>query len=215
MIKAIIFDLQGTLVENGVFPSPVKQVRNILRVDMPFTDFVMRFEKTLMTTQHQSLKDAFTKLFEEFHLVPKEYLMERLVGMWNKNKLLSKPYPDTLKVLEDLHGKYKLVLIANIDIFSKDILDTHSLRSYFDEVILSCDTGYLKSDKEFYNTVIDKFDLKPEEIVLVGDSMDSDMHTADELGIRGVLIDRYNRREFPQRIVHLDELYKYLENSGE
>jgi HAD superfamily hydrolase (TIGR01493 family) len=210
MVKAIIFDLQGTLIENGVYPSPLRQVKNILRIDAPFSDFVMRFERVLMTEKHPSLKDAFSNMCEEFHLPPKEYLLEKLVGLWNKNKLLSQLYPDTLQVLEELKENYKLVLVANIDGFSKDIIDRFKLREYFDLVILSCDTGLLKNDKAFYNDVMDKFNLDPDDLLMVGDSLESDIDTAKSVGIKGVLVDRRNKREYEPRIVTLNELHKYL-----
>jgi FMN phosphatase YigB (HAD superfamily) len=211
MIKAIIFDLQGTLVENGVYPSPLRQIKNILRIDAPFSDFVMRFEKILMTSHHESLKDAFGMICEEFHLPPKDYLIEKMVGLWNKNKLLSQLFPDTLQVLAELKPDYKLILVANIDSSSKDIVDRFKLRDYFDMIILSCDTGLLKNERGFYNTVIDKFDLNPKEILMIGDSLESDIDTAKALGISGVLIDRHNKREYDPKIVSLTEIKKYLE----
>jgi len=210
MVKAIIFDLQGTLVENGVFPSPLKQVMYILRIDAPFSDFVMRFEHAFMTTSHESLKDAFINVCEEFHVIPKEYIIDKLVGLWNKNKLLAKIYPDVLSTLDSLKGKYKLILVANIDCFSKEIIDRFNLREYFDIIVLSCETGILKNEKEFYNKVVDTYDLLPEDVILVGDSMDSDISIAHDLGIKGILVDRKNRREYEPKVLVLNDLTKYL-----
>jgi len=211
MVKALIFDLQGTLVENGIFPSPLKQVKYILRIDAPFSDFVMRFEKVFMTKTHESLKDAFIKVCEEFHLVPKDYLIDKLVGLWNKNKLLTKLYPDTLSSLEELKGKYKLVLVANIDCFSKEVIERYKFKEYFDLIILSCDTGTLKNEKEFYNNIIDTYNLMPEDVVMIGDSIDSDMETAKAIGIKGILVDRRNRREYDPKVLELTDLQKYLD----
>jgi len=211
MVKAIIFDLQGTLVENGVFPSPMKQAKYVLRIDSPFSDFVMRFERAFMTGKHPSLKDGFAKVCEEFRITPKDFILEKLVGLWNKNKLLSKVYPDTLPLLKELHGKYKLVLVANIDCFSTEMVDKHKLREYFDEVLLSCDMGMLKSDKEFYKSILDKFDVDPSEALVIGDSIESDMETARHSGINGILLDRGNRREYSPKIISLDELKDNLD----
>jgi len=210
MVKAIIFDLQGTLIENGVYPSPLRQVKNILRVNMPFSDFVMRFEKILMTESHSSLKEGFVKVCESFNMQPREFIIERLVGLWNKNKLLSQLYPDTIETLSSLKKDYKLVLVANIDAFSTDIIERFKLREYFDLIILSCDNGLLKNDKEFYNIVMDKFDITQKDILMVGDSIESDVETARSVGINAVLVDRHNKREYEQKIVTLDELKKYL-----
>jgi len=210
MVKAIIFDLQGTLVENGVYPSPLRQVKNILRIDAPFSDFVMRFEKVLMIEKYPSLKDAFSNVCEEFHMQPKDYLLEKMVGLWNKNKLLSQLYPDTLQILTDLKPDYKLVLVANIDCFSKDVIERFQLAGYFDLVVLSCDTGSLKNDKNFYKNILNKLDLSPEDVLMVGDSLESDLDTAKASGIRGVLVDRHNKREYAPKIVTFDELKQYL-----
>jgi len=210
MVKAIIFDLQGTLVENGVYPSPLRQVKNILRIEAPFSDFVMRFEKVLMIEKYPSLKDAFNEVCIEFHMQPKDYLLEKMVGLWNKNKLLSQLYPDTLEVLTELKSEYKLVLVANIDSFSKDVIDRFQLEKYFDFILLSCDTGLLKNDKQFFNMVLDKLDLSAEDVLMVGDSLESDLDTAKASGIRGVLIDRHNKREYSPKIITLTELKQYL-----
>jgi putative hydrolase of the HAD superfamily len=210
MIKAIIFDLQGTLVENGVYPSPLRQVKNILRIDAPFSDFVMRFEKILMVGSFTSLKDAFSNVCEEFHLQPREYLIEKMVGLWNKNKLLTQLYPDTVPVLAELKKEYKLILIANMDCLSKDMIDRFKLNDFFDLIVLSCDTGILKNEKGFFDDIISKFKLDPEEILMVGDSLESDIDSAKVAGIKGILIDRHNKREYDPKIVTLNELKKYL-----
>ena len=89
-MKAIIFDLQGTLIENGIFPSPVKQVRFILGIRQEFHDYVPLFETTLMTTPHTSLAEGFKSVADAFNVKITPELTERLIGMWNKNKLLSK-----------------------------------------------------------------------------------------------------------------------------
>jgi FMN phosphatase YigB (HAD superfamily) len=206
----LVFDLQGTLIENGVFPSPLKQVQYILRIDIPFSDFVMRFEKVFMTRKYESLKEGFIAICEEFHLIPKEYLIDKLIGLWNTNKLLAKLYPDTLQSLEELRGRHKLVLLANIDCFSKDIIERYKLNEYFDRMVLSCDTGFLKNDKKFYNTIMDAFDIKPADMVMIGDSIESDMDTAKGLGIKGILVDRKNRREYDPKVLSLNELSVHL-----
>ncbi|MGV8171351.1 MAG: HAD family hydrolase [Candidatus Woesearchaeota archaeon] len=210
MVKAIIFDLQGTLVENGVFPSPMKQAKYILRIDAPFSDFVMRFERAFMIKQHSSLKEAFGMVCEEFHVMPKDFVLEKLIGLWNKNKLLSKLYPDTLPAIQKLKEKYVLILVANIDCFSREMVEKHKLGEYFNEMVLSCDAGMLKSDKGFYNTILNKLGLDTDDVVIVGDSIESDMETARNAGIKGILLDRNDRREYSNKILSLNDLENYL-----
>ena len=55
MVKAVIFDFWGTLMENGVW-SPIKQVQQILQIDLPFSEYVGRMEQAMMT-EKRSVKD--------------------------------------------------------------------------------------------------------------------------------------------------------------
>ena len=67
MVKAILFDFWGTLVEQGVW-SPVKQVKNILQIDLSFSEYITRMESAFMTQTFSSLKEAFENICHEFNL---------------------------------------------------------------------------------------------------------------------------------------------------
>ena len=210
MVKAIIFDLQGTLVENGVFPSPVKQVRFILGIRQSFHDYVPIFEKIFMTKSYDSLSDAFNAVCAHYRLDVPDFVIEKLIGIWNKNKLLSQIYPETVDILTDLRKDHKLILVANIDCFTREVIDKFKLREYFDEVFLSYDSGLLKTDKGFYEMILDKISLTKDDVLMVGDSVESDMKSAQSAGIRSVLIDRNNRMIYDQKILGISGLIDYL-----
>lgn len=210
-MKAIIFDMQGTLVENGIFPSTTKQVRFILGIRKEFSDYVPIFEKALLTSTHTTLSEGFKSVAEAFNVRITPEITERLIGMWNKNKLLSRLFPETIDVLEHLKKDYSLILVANIDCFTKDIITKFGLQNYFNHVYLSCDVGVLKANPEFFKNIIKDIQLKPEEMVMIGDSIESDMRPASSAGIRTILIDRMNRQEYPEKIHSLTELKNQLE----
>jgi putative hydrolase of the HAD superfamily len=211
MTKVIFFDFWGTLVENGVFPSPVRNVKFILRIDLPFQDYVTKFEKAFMTQKFDNLKLAFENVAKEFDLTLDTEMMDRLVGLWNKNMLLAKPYPETMEVLENLKKKYKLVLIANSDPFSiGPTLEKFKMEKLFDKIILSCDFGYLKTDKELFEAALKKLRLKADDAVMVGDSPESDVNAATNAGIKAILVDRRNKREYTPKINALTELETQL-----
>jgi putative hydrolase of the HAD superfamily len=90
------------------------------------------------------------------------------------------------------------------------MLDRFKLRDYFDLILLSCDTGLLKNEKGFYNDIMHKFHLSADEILMVGDSLESDIDSAKASGIKGVLVDRHNKREYTPKVVTLNELNAYL-----
>ena len=44
-MKGVLFDFWGTLVENAIRPSPIRQVQFYMNLEMPFSDYVVRFEE--------------------------------------------------------------------------------------------------------------------------------------------------------------------------
>jgi HAD superfamily hydrolase (TIGR01549 family) len=210
-IKAIFFDFWGTLVENGV-RSPTKEVKFILRLrDMDFSEYVIKFEEAFMTKKFESLKQAFQEVITSFNLAVPEFVIEKLIGLWNKNAILAMAYDETVEVLQALKKDYKLVLIANTDQFSiGNVLDKFELRQYFDEIALSCETGLLKSNSEAFEKILKKLKIKKTEAVMVGDSLESDIKAAENAGIKAILVDRHNKREYAEKIFNLNELKEKL-----
>ena len=56
-----------------------------------------------------------------------------------------------------------------------------------------------------------KHKLKPEDVVMVGDSLQSDMKPAEEAGIRGILKDQRGRREYKEKIRYLSQIPQHIE----
>jgi putative hydrolase of the HAD superfamily len=212
MVQAILFDFWGTLVENGVNPSPVRQVKYFLRLNMAFHDFITTFEESFMLKKHSTLREGFDAVCTAFDIHPPEFIIEKCIGMWNKNMLLAKPFPETIALLEELKKKYKLALLSNTDNFSLEpVLDKFDLRKYFDVIILSCDAGHLKSDVKMFDEAVKKLGVKKKDCLMVGDSIESDMASAEKAKIASVLVDRNERQTFEKKIKTLEELNTFLE----
>jgi HAD superfamily hydrolase (TIGR01549 family) len=208
MAKAIVFDFWGTLVENGTY-SPIRQVKRILRLDdMPFSDYVIRLENAMMIKKHESLKSAFEAVAAEFGIKINTYQINMLVGLWNKNWLLAKPYPEAEKVLSELKKKYRLIMISNTDNFSVEpVLQKFDFSKYFDKILLSYEQGSLKTDGTMLEHALSEMGIPKEDVVVVGDSMESDIMPAERAGMKAVLVDRKERRtEISLRIKNLEEL---------
>jgi HAD superfamily hydrolase (TIGR01549 family) len=206
MTKAIIFDFWGTLVENGVW-SPIKQVQNILQIRLPFSEYVIRMERAMMTQKHPSLKDAFKAVCTEFSIEPREHKIEQLIGLWNKSWMLAKPYENTMEILKKLKKTHRLILISNTDSASvNNVLEKFALKCYFHNIYLSCDTGLLKTDPEFLPKVLQENQLKPDDCLLIGDSVQSDVKAAEQANIKAILIDHKDRRDFQNKITSLQQI---------
>lgn len=212
MVKAILFDFWGTLVENGVFPSPVRQVKYMLNLNsLPFPLYIIQFERAFMTKDYDDLYKAFDIVCKEFKIDAGQGLLDKLVGMWNKNKLLAKPFPDTIPALKKLKKDYKIILISNTDCFSVEaVMEKYDMKKLFDAMIFSYKVGMLKSNPKMFETALKKVKVKKEDAIMVGDSIESDVAGAENAGIKPILIDRNERREYKDKIKSLKELDKFL-----
>ncbi|MBD3304616.1 HAD-IA family hydrolase [Candidatus Woesearchaeota archaeon] len=211
MAKAVLFDFWGTLVENGTY-SPLRQTYNILRVRMKFSDFVIKTEEVLMTKPYEDQKTAFTEVCKAFNIEPKPFIIDKLIGVWNKNKLLAKLYPETIDVLEDLKKKkYKLAIISNCPNNSVEpVIEKFGLGKYFDAVMLSWQTGHLKTDTELFEETLKKLKAKKEDTLMVGDSIPTDIEGAKKAGVNAILVDRKGKKEWPEKIKDLTEVKNVL-----
>ena len=210
MITTIMFDFWGTLVENGIW-SPTKQIRNILEIKIPFPEYIVRMEKAMMTKHHKDLNESFTYVCNEFNIDPTPDKIEKLIGMWNKAWMLAYPYDDVIRNLSKLNEKYDLVLVSNSDCFSlNNVLEKYDLKKHFKNIYLSCEVGLIKSNPEMFYKILNDLNLKPEECVMIGDSIQSDMVSSKSCGLTSVLIDRKNMRDYHPKIKTLDELEKVL-----
>lgn len=210
MAKALLFDFWGTLVETGIH-SPIKQVQDILAIELPFSEYVVRMERAMMTTSFDSLRDAFLAICREFTIEPTEEQIEQLIGRWNKSWMLSQPYYEVEQVLAQLQNQYRLILISNTDCFSLlRALEKFKLQKYFEKVYLSFEQGILKTDPTFFDKIMKDLELVPEDCLIIGDSIESDIKAAQQAGIKAILIDRRNRRDFNPKIRNLRELARWL-----
>ena len=206
-MKAIIFDFWGTLVEHGVKPSPIKQVKQLIAPRMGFTSFVVLFEQSLMTKPYNDLYEGFRVVLENFGKKPRRELLDKLIAIWNKNKLLAKPFPETINVLKELKKDYALGLMANTDSLSvPTIIEKYGIDKLMDSIAYSYKEGSLKSSGVLINKLMRELGVEKHELVVVGDSLQSDIEPAKKLGIKAILIDRNNSRKYEQKITNLEEL---------
>lgn len=97
---------------------------------------------------------------------------------------LEKLYSDTENVLEILSKKYKLGIIANQCLGTKERLDSRNIGKYFDVIIASAEAGCAKPDLKIYNLVLKQAECEPREAVMIGDRLDNDIAPAKQLGMK-------------------------------
>lgn len=97
-------------------------------------------------------------------------------------------YSDTVKCLEILSGKYKIGVIANQQLGTKQRLEYYGLSQYIDLVVASAEEGVSKPDKRIFEIALNKSGCKAENSVMIGDRIDNDIVPANLLDMYTVWI---------------------------
>jgi putative hydrolase of the HAD superfamily len=187
MIKAIIFDLDNTLIDfmkmkrlsceaamdamisAGLRISKKKGLKILFRLYMKYG---LEYQKIFQVF----LKKVIGKI--DYGIMASGIVAYRRV----KEHLLY-PYPNALPVLNKLKKKYKLVILSDAPRIQAWIrLVAMGLYDKFDYVITFDDTKVRKPDRRPFLYALKKLKLKPEECVMVGDSLKRDIAPAKKLG---------------------------------
>ena len=101
------------------------------------------------------------------------------------------PIEENVKLLPKLKEKYNLYILSNFHQPAfEHIFKKFEFFRLFDGHTVSCYYYLLKPEKEIYDTLIDKFNLIPEETVFIDDSK-VNIDACEKEGIRGIHLPDY------------------------
>jgi len=86
--------------------------------------------------------------------------------------------------LEYVHARYPMVLVSNFYGNVEAVLKDFDLRKYFKTIIESAVVGVRKPDPKIFALGVEALGLKPEEVLVVGDSYKKDIVPAESLGCK-------------------------------
>ena len=198
-IRGIIFDLNGTLGRYERTPrSYLRLQRNL---NLPIED-KKRFKHLILTKNYENISELVRDLNSKLEIDEADFNKE----LDDEIKSFTL-YPETLDVLNELISRnIGLMVISNIATPYKAAFYDSGLSKLIESPIFSCDVGFKKYDKEIYLLALKRLDLQPEEVLMIGDDLRNDVLGPQNTGIRGILLDRYGRREYHDKITSLKEL---------
>ena len=99
-------------------------------------------------------------------------------------------YPEVPGVLEKLQARFELAVISNFDGRLRLILGHLGISKFFRHVFVSSELGADKPDPEIYRRALKFVDLKPNEVLHVGDDPERDWEAASAAGLSIFRLDR-------------------------
>ena len=99
-------------------------------------------------------------------------------------------YPEVPDVLEKLQPRFRLAVISHFDGRLRFILEHLGISKFFVYVFISSEIGADKPDPEIYRRALTLMDLKPSEVLHVGDDSQRDWKAASAAGLSVFRLDR-------------------------
>ena len=135
-------------------------------------------------------------------------------------------YPNTMETLKALkENGCKLYLLSNAQkIFTYPEIETFGLQDILDKIYISSDYGMMKPEKDFLNSLMTEENLVPEETVLVGNEIESDVSVALKCGVHSICLNTFGLKkgEIKKRVADVlktekasDELSPVIIKSGD
>jgi putative hydrolase of the HAD superfamily len=92
-------------------------------------------------------------------------------------------YPETIEVLDALHGRFELAVISNFDGRLRMILEHLGVTKFFAHLFISSELGADKPDPAIYRRALQLSGIQPDEALHVGDDPERDWKGATAAGL--------------------------------
>ncbi len=210
----ITFDFFNTLIEpkdKYVSKRALKAVYDVgvkhgLTID--FTEFLNKFsshwEKVLKKRIDEGTETSYSsnliEIFTELGIQPSETsevvreTTDTYFGVLNSSVQL---VDGAFEVLADLSEKYKLGLISNFTYppFIRTQLEQNKLSDFFEVITVSGDHGFTKPFPRIFKYTVDLMNMKPNEVIHIGDSFICDVIGAKKAGLKAIWFKRNDEQQ--------------------
>ncbi len=119
-------------------------------------------------------------------------------------------------VLGKLQKRYPMVLVSNFYGNVNSVLSTYGVDRYFREVVESAVVGVRKPDPKIFSLGVEALGMRPEEVVVIGDTYKKDILPALTIGCKAIWIkgkgwtEADDAQDYPHIIKNLRELENCL-----
>ena len=205
VIKAVLFDLDGTLLNRDasvkLFIERQYERLNKLLNSIPKEKYISRFIQ--LDKRGYVWKDkVYQQLVYEFNIetITWEALLQDYM---NEFKHHCVPFPNLINLLEKLKtDHFVLGMITNgFGQFQMDNIKALEIEKFFDVILVSEWEGMKKPNPQLFMSALEKLHVLPYESIFLGDHPENDVKGAQDVGMKGIW-----KRDFQWDCVEADAI---------
>ena len=221
-IKAIVFDLDDTLFDCcGLLGEAARRraAKAMVGAGLPCSEEDAYEEQVRLAEQHGPRYNVFDAMAERHGMPPS--LAEAALAAYNSDEVGDiEPFPDVPDTLERLRTQGYKLLMCTIGVPARQQrkIEVLGLGPFFDEIaIVDIETGEYRED--CFRDLLARHGLKPPEVLAVGDRIQSEIKTANSMGMLSVqmlhgrfrdLAPKSDLEEPDYKIARIGELHNVL-----
>ncbi|TET58179.1 HAD family hydrolase [Candidatus Bathyarchaeota archaeon] len=218
-VKAVLFDLGGTLIKTAEVPEIYKRILKRFGVNVT-SDEILKAHRAneeefdIAKGQLEFGQDFWIKwnlrVLERIGITENiEYLAQKVDELWWDHADLE-VYSDVFPMLAQLRTNgVKLGLVTNgLKRDFEYLLKRMELADCFDVVVGMDTCDKAKPDKEIFLFALNKLGIHPEQALFVGDSVKNDYKGAEGAGMKPLIIDREGKA--PSNVDKIESLTALL-----
>lgn len=194
MSKVISFDLDGTLIK--------PDFNDLIWYEM-IPKLYAKKQGIELGEAKRLVKNKYDRVGEnDLRWYRLDYWLEYLRLDKSQEEILEKYvdkiilYPDVLPSLNHLKRRYKLVIASGMsEDFISIKLKKNNLARFFSHIFSAVSLGLIKKEESFYLAMCRSLNVKPADLIHVGDHYEVDYLVPRKMGIEAYLLDRENQRK--------------------
>jgi putative hydrolase of the HAD superfamily len=193
MIRAVLFDLDGTLVDFvGLKKAAISNAAKFMvraGLEMTEEEVTEKLDKVFWEIGIES-NTAIEEFLEKIGKLDDHILAAGINGYIIAKIEATKPVDGAVELINKLKAKgIKVAIVTDAPrLKAWKRLCVMGMDMLFDAVVAFEDTGCKKPDKMPFEAALRKLGVKPEETLMVGDWYKGDIEGAKRLGIKTVLV---------------------------
>lgn len=168
MIKVIAFDLVGVLVSEK--------------------DIELSNEEEKLERMFGDNINDYDYLMEARKIINKDSIIMRVT-----EELIDKIYelrdPDLFKKIKDKYPCLKIIIATNHVSYVRNFIGESFGVDYLDDVLISAEFHKIKPNQDFYDHILKKFDLSPQELLFLDDNQ-KNIDGANKLGVATIKVNK-------------------------